>query len=115
MMNDAKSTVDFFSTARMKVLTALATQGPLTVPELPRGWPITRSFVTVLAEQIVSSGLAEWSESGRVPGKAALRITKAGEAWLAGGGEQGSLQLENPAGTGPDRSGRARRHSLAAD
>jgi len=117
-MSDRKNTGDFYSEARVRVLEALRDRGPLTVPELPRGWPITRAFVTVLAEQIEHSGLAEWATGGRIPGKPALRITDAGRAWLMEQGKsddsavQARIRPDTPRPGGPAPTPR---RSLAAD
>ena len=68
---------------RKDILEALADQGPLTMPEIPRHWPFTRPMMEVMVEELVSTGVLNVSPVSRIPGQRAYAITRNGRAVLA--------------------------------
>jgi DNA-binding HxlR family transcriptional regulator len=69
-------------TAKQGVMEALETEGPLTLPEIPRSWPVTRQLLEFLMDHLVEAGLVEAGESAAIPGKRAYRLTETGSAFL---------------------------------
>lgn len=76
--------------ARTRILSALDALGPLTIGELPRGWPVTRLVVQHLVEELVAEGELELAGRGRVPGRVDVRITPRGRSRLRDGDRAGA-------------------------
>lgn len=74
----------FLADVRWRILGALDLRGPLTVAELPRGWPVTRVVLRHVVEELVDEGAVETVSGSGVPGRAALRITPLGRSRLRG-------------------------------
>lgn len=81
-MNDNAWKTGFMGSAKEGVLEALEASGPLTVPELPRAWPVTRALLEFLVEHLEEAGLVELVDDARISGKRAVRITSVGSAYL---------------------------------
>ena len=47
-MAGMKADIGFMSEAKERILEALAAEGPRTVPELPRRWPVTGGTLHLL-------------------------------------------------------------------
>ena len=71
-----------FEEAEARVREALAAEGPRTVPELPRRWPVTGGTLHLLVVQLEEMGLVRFLEDGPVAGKAQVEITPLGRAYL---------------------------------
>jgi DNA-binding HxlR family transcriptional regulator len=69
-------------TAKQGVMEALETKGPLTLPEIPRTWPVTRQLLEFLMDHLVEAGLVETGGGSAVPGKRAYHLTERGSAYL---------------------------------
>jgi DNA-binding HxlR family transcriptional regulator len=65
------------------VLEELAEAGPLTLPEIPRRWPVIRPMLERRVRELVAEGLVEGVPSKRVPGKTAYSLTPRARATLA--------------------------------
>lgn len=74
----------FVSQASRSILSALDANGPLTLGELPKRWPVTRALVHYLVEELVAEGDVERIAGARVPGRRDLRITPRGRSRLRG-------------------------------
>ena len=72
----------FMGSAKQGVLEALDSSGPLTVPELPRAWPVTRPLLEFLLEHLEEAGFVEILDDTRISGKRAIRITALGSAYV---------------------------------
>jgi DNA-binding HxlR family transcriptional regulator len=72
----------FMGTAKQGVLEALETKGPLTLPEIPRAWPVTRQLLEFLMDHLVEAGFVEAGAGSGIPGKHAYRLTDLGSAYL---------------------------------
>lgn len=72
----------FMGNAKYRVLEALEREGALTVPELPRTWPVTRQLLDFLIEHLVEAGFARRHEGGRVSAVPEFEITPLGSALL---------------------------------
>lgn len=70
----------FMGTAKQGVLEALDARGPLTLPEIPRTWPVTRQLLEFLMDHLVEAGLVELREGSAIPGKRAYHLTALGLA-----------------------------------
>jgi DNA-binding MarR family transcriptional regulator len=81
-MNHNAWKTGFMGSAKQEVLEALESSGPLTVPELPRAWPVTRALLEFLVEHLEEAGFIERLDHAGIPGKRAVRITAQGSAYL---------------------------------
>lgn len=94
-------TPDLLAEAREVILAALRDGPPLTLPEIPRRWPITRPMLSFLVRELLAAGLLAPVPGGRIPGQTAYALTAAGRN-AAGSSRIDSIRL--PAHEGPDRA-----------
>jgi len=66
----------------IRILEELATAGPMTLPEIPRRWPLVRPILEDQLRRLVSAGLVETAPSRHLPGKKAYSLTPEGRATL---------------------------------
>lgn len=85
-MTDSIEVPDLMAEARLSLLEALAAEGPLTLPEMPRRWPVTRPLLTFLVRELVRAGLVARVPGGRIPGARGYALTPAGRAAATSGG-----------------------------
>ncbi len=81
-MNSRAWQTEFMGAAKQGVLEALETKGPLTLPEIPRTWPVTRHLLEFLMDHLVEAGLVEAGGDSKIPGKRAYHLTELGSAFL---------------------------------
>lgn len=72
--------------ARHRVLAHLATNGPITVPEIPRRWPLTGHHIRLIVRDLSREGLLAVEPDGAVP---LIVLTRAGRE-AAGAGPHDS-------------------------
>jgi DNA-binding HxlR family transcriptional regulator len=70
---------DFRDEGTQAVLEALV-DGPLTLPEIPRRWPVTRPILTFLVGELLRGGLLAPVPGSRIPGATAYALTHEGRA-----------------------------------
>jgi len=75
---------DLLAEARATILEALLDGPPLTLPEIPRSWPVTRPMVDFLVRELLASGLVAAVPGGRVPGVTSYALTIEGRAVASG-------------------------------
>jgi DNA-binding HxlR family transcriptional regulator len=79
---------------RARVLEELAAAGPLTVAEIPLGWPFARPLLRGLVRELVDAGLVEAAPSREIPGDVAYTLTRKGRMTLLPVvGERGPARL----------------------
>ena len=69
---------DLLLEAENHILAILRDGPPLTLPEIPRRWPITRPMVALLVREMLADGLLAPSAEQRVPGQTAFALTDRG-------------------------------------
>lgn len=74
----------FLDDARRRILGTLERYGPMTVAELPRGWPVTRVVVRHLIDELMAEGEVAPSNGHAVGAHTAWRITPLGRSRLRG-------------------------------
>lgn len=94
-------TPDLLAEAREVILAALRDGPPLTVPEIPRRWPVTRPMLAFLVREMLASGLLTPVPGGRIPGRTAYALTADGRG-AAGSSRVDVIRL--PAHEGPSRA-----------
>jgi DNA-binding HxlR family transcriptional regulator len=70
---------------RARVLEELAAAGPLTLAEIPLGWPVTRPMLRGLVRELMDAGLVEVAPSRKIPGGVAYSLTRSGRRRVATG------------------------------
>jgi hypothetical protein len=69
---------DLLADARAAIVAALMEQSPLTIPELPHRWPVTRPLLLHVLRDMLREGLVAPVPGGWVPGQTSYALTEAG-------------------------------------
>lgn len=69
---------DLLADARAAIVAALMDRSPLTIPEMPRRWPVTRPLLLHALRDMLRKGLVAPVPGGWVPGQTSYALTEAG-------------------------------------